>query len=153
LDGKQFFLQDGALYSVAAVYDPALDPRPDVTLRIDLLDRTYFIEHFRAEDDPIQILKILRTKYGFPLEKPSQVQFSPGPWVSDQTVRVTVKAAISCTNVTLTQFYRRTFTLFIADEPWESDEVILPKGYGKAQIWAHLQGLHHIPDVSQFQVV
>jgi hypothetical protein len=119
LDGKQFFLQDGALYSVAATYDPALDPRPDVTLRIDLSDRTYFIEHFRVEDDPIQVLKTLRTKYGFPLEKSSQVQFSPGPWVSDQTVCVTVKAAITWASVTLTQFYRRTFTLYIADEPWE----------------------------------
>jgi hypothetical protein len=45
------------------------------------------------------------------------------------------------------------FTLYIADEPWESGEVILPKAYGKAEIWAHLQTLHPIPDVSQFQVV
>jgi hypothetical protein len=51
------------------------------------------------------------------------------------------------------KFYRRTFTLFIADDPWESGEIILPKEYGKAQIWAHLQTLHSIPDVSQFQVV
>jgi hypothetical protein len=81
LDGKQFFLQDGALYSVAATYDPALDPRPDVTLRVDLSDRTYFIEHFRVENDPIEILKALRTKYGFPFSNPSQVTFTQGPWV------------------------------------------------------------------------
>jgi hypothetical protein len=153
LDGKQFFLQDGALYSVAATYDPALDPRPEVTLRIDLRDWSYFIPKFRVEDDPVQVLKTLKSKYGFPLDKPSQVQFSSGPWISGQTVCVTVSAAISCAKVTLPQFYRRTFSLFIADEPWESGEVILPREYGKEQIWAHLQTLHPISDVTQFQVV
>jgi hypothetical protein len=139
LDGKTFFLQDGALYSVAATYDSALDPRPDVTLRIDLRDRTYFIEHFRVENDPVAILKTLKSKYGFPLEKPTQVSFSPGPWVSDQTVIVTVKVSIECTNVKLPQFIRRTFTLFIADDPWESGEVVWPRAWGKAEIWAELQ--------------
>jgi hypothetical protein len=43
--------------------------------------------------------------------------------------------------------------LFIAEDPWESGEVILPSSYDKAQIWAHLQSLHPVPDVSQFQVV
>jgi hypothetical protein len=86
LDGKKFFLQDGAFYSVAATYDPSLDPRISVTLCIDLSDRTYLIEHFRLEDDPVQVLKVLRTKYGFPIEKASQVSFSPGPWIADQTV-------------------------------------------------------------------
>jgi hypothetical protein len=153
LDGKTFFLQDGALYSVAATYDSALDPRPDVTLRLDLKDRTYLIEHFRVEEDPTLVLKTLRTKYGFPLEKPSQASFSPGPWVSDQTVIVTVKPSIPCANVKLTEFIRRTFTLFIADDPWESGEVVWPKAWGRAEIWAALQKLHPIPDVSQFQVV
>jgi hypothetical protein len=55
--------------------------------------------------------------------------------------------------VTLPRFSRRTFTLYIADDPWESGEVILPQAYGKAEIWAHLQTLHPISDVSQFQVV
>jgi hypothetical protein len=52
-DGKEFFLQDGATYTVVATYDSSLDTRPEVTLRIDLSDRTYFIPKFRLEDDPV----------------------------------------------------------------------------------------------------
>jgi hypothetical protein len=48
---------------------------------------------------------------------------------------------------------RREFTLYIADEPWESGEILLPKAMGKDQIWEHLQTPHSIPDLSQFQVI
>jgi hypothetical protein len=153
-DGKNFFLQDGALYSVAATYDSSLDTRLNVTLRIDLSDRTYFIPNFRLEDDPAKVLKTLKTKYGLPLERTRQVRFSPDkPWSSDQTICVTVKIPISCSKVTLPPYSRRQFTLFIADDPWESGEVVFSSSYGKARIWAHLQTLHPIPDVSQFQAV
>jgi hypothetical protein len=120
-DGKPFFLQHEALYSVAATYDPSLDTRLNVTLRIDLSDRTYFIPNYRLEEDPVLTIKNLKTKYGFPLEKMTQVRFSPDkPWVSDQTVCITVTVPISCSKITLPPYSRRKFALFMADDPWGS---------------------------------
>jgi hypothetical protein len=153
LDGKQFFLQDGALYSVVSTYDPAADPRPEVTLRIDLRDWSYLIPKFRVEDDPQLVIKALKTKYGFPFDKSSRLSFSSGPWRSGETVCITTGSAVSCAKVTLPQYLRRTFSLHIADEPWESGEVVLPREFEAHQIWAHLQTLHSISDLTQFQVV
>jgi hypothetical protein len=150
-DGKEFFLQDGASYTVAATYDADADTRPAVKLRIDLPDRTYFIPDFRLENDPAEVVKILKSTYGFPLERMNQVQFSP---ISPENeVKVTIKSAISCSAVKLEPFTRRTFRLFIADDRCESDEIILPSALKKSEIWTHLQTLHAIPDVTQFQVV
>jgi hypothetical protein len=153
-DDKPFFLQDGAKYSVITQYDPDLDPRLEIKLRIDLSDRSYVIDKTRIENDPAKVLKELSDKYGFPSVRATQVRFAPEtPWVSGQTICVTFRTAISCANVRLEQLSRREFTLHIADEPWESGEVLLPSSFRKDQIWAHLQTLHSIPDVSQFQVV
>jgi hypothetical protein len=53
----------------------------------------------------------------------------------------------------LEPYTRRTFTLHIADEPWKSGEILLPTALGRDQIWEHLQTLHTIPDISQFQII
>jgi hypothetical protein len=44
--------------------------------------------------------------------------------------------------------------LHIADEPFETDEVILPSSLEKDKIWEHLQAMYStmIPDVSQFRI-
>jgi hypothetical protein len=142
-DGAKFFLQDGSQYLVAIQYDPNLDPRPLVTLRVDLSDRTYLIPDFRLEDDPAKVLKLLSSKHGFPSTKTTQVRFTPDrPWTTGQTVCITFKVAISCVKVTLEEYSRREFTLHIADDPWESGEVLLPTAFGKDQIWEHLQRMH-----------
>jgi hypothetical protein len=97
---------------------------------------------------------MLSEDYGFQAVKTTQVRFAPEtPWTNGQKVCVTFKTAISCTAVKLVPYTRHEFTLHIADEPWESGEVLLPTSFGKDQIWAHLQSLHPIPDVSQFQVI
>jgi hypothetical protein len=153
-DDKPFFMEDEGKYNIVLEYVEADNPRPEVQLRIDLTHRTFLIEKVRIDDDPISILKMITEKYGFPAVKPNQVRFAPYiPWPTGQTARITFKTDISCSAVKLEPFMRREFTLYIADEPWESGQVLLPKAYGKAQIWEHLQSLHPIPDLSQFQVV
>jgi hypothetical protein len=153
-DDKPFYLGDGAKYSVVTEYVPDDDPRPEVTLRVDLLDGSFVIENIRIDDDPAKVLKMLAEKYGFPATKTTQVKFSPEtPWVSGQTVCVAFKTATSCSAVKLEPFTRPEFVLYIADDPWESGEILLPTSFGKVKIWEHLQTLHSIPDVTQFQVV
>jgi hypothetical protein len=135
-------------------YDPDEDPRPEVQLRIDLSDRSFLIDKIRFEEDPAKIMKMLSEKYGFPKTKTTQVRFSPEtPWANGQTVIIAFKTATSCSAVKLEPFSRREFVLHIADEPWRSGEVLLPTAFGKKQIWEHLQTMHPIPDVSQFQVI
>lgn len=50
-------------------------------------------------------------------------------------------------------YARREFTLYIADDPWESGEILLPSTRTRLRIWDHFQSLHPIPDITQFQVV
>jgi hypothetical protein len=97
---------------------------------------------------------MLSDKYGFPAIKTNQVRFTPEtPWTTGQTVCVKVKTAISCSAVKLDPFTRRAFTIHIADDPWETGEILLPLALGKAQIWEFLQTQRPIPDISQFQII
>jgi hypothetical protein len=130
-DDKPFHLEDGAKYSVITEYMPEDDPRPEVNLRIDLLDMSFLIGNVRIDGDPAKVMKMLSEKYGFPA----------------------TKTTTTCSAVTLEPFTRRGFTLYIPDDPWESREILLPTAFGNVQIWEHLQTLHPIPDVTQFQVV
>jgi hypothetical protein len=153
VDGQPFFLQDRAKYSVITQYNPNLDPRLEIKLHIDLSDRSYCIDKIRIENDPAKLLKELSDKYGFPTIRTTQVRFAPQtPWVTGQEIRVTFRTAISCEKVSLDRWSRREFTLHTSDIPWESGEILMPTTWRKDQIWAHLQTLHPISDVSQFQV-
>jgi hypothetical protein len=154
LDDQPFFLQDRAKYSVITQYNPDLDPRLEIKLRIDLADRSYLIEKIRIENDPAKLLKELSSKYGFPAIRTTQVRFAPEtPWATGQEIRITFRTPISCEKVNLEKFTRREFTLYNADDPWESGELLMPSSWRKDQIWAGLQRMHSIPDVSQFQVM
>jgi hypothetical protein len=98
-------------------------------------------------------MAMLASDYGFVKTSATQVRFSPAaPWISGQTVTIAFKIATSCINVKLEPYTRRKFILHIADDPWESDEILLQTSLGKAKIWEHLQSLHPIPDVSQFLI-
>jgi hypothetical protein len=152
-DNQPFFMKDGDEYTVLAQYDPAADPRPKVQLRIDLTDRTFFIPKVRIDNDPAKIMTMLSSDYGFAKTSTTQVRFLPStPWATGQTVTIVFKTASSCINVKLEPYTRRKFILHIADDPWESDEIVLQTALGKAKIWEHLQTLHPIPDVSQFRI-
>jgi hypothetical protein len=154
-DDQPFSMKDGDEYLVLTTYDPALDPRPEVRLRIDLTDRTFYIPRVRIDDDPEKIMTMLSENYGFVKTKASQVRFAtPTPWTSGQEVVIAYKAPTSCINVKLEPVTRRKFILHIADDPLDTDEVVLPIALGKDQIWEHLQAMYAtlIPDVSQFNI-
>jgi hypothetical protein len=68
-DDRPFYLEDGAKYLVVTQYDPNLDPRPEVKLRIDLSDRTYFIDKLRLGNDPGKLPKKLSTGHGCNLDR------------------------------------------------------------------------------------
>jgi hypothetical protein len=117
-------------------------------------NRRFLVDKIRVDNDPAILLKTLSEKYGFPATKTTQVRFEPGtPWTNGQEVRMTFKTATTCGGVKLEPYTRIEFTLHIADDPWESGEVILPTPFGKTQIWEYLQMLHSIPDISQFQII
>jgi hypothetical protein len=41
----------------------------------------------------------------------------------------------------------------MADVPWQADDIVLPAALGRDGIWAHLQTIFPLPDLSQFQVI
>jgi hypothetical protein len=60
LDKKPFWVEDKGEYSVATQYDPDLDPRPVVQIRVDLLDRTFIVENYLVTaNDPAAVLGFL----------------------------------------------------------------------------------------------
>jgi hypothetical protein len=101
-------------------------------LRIDLIDRSFLIDNVRIEDDPKLVLKMLSDKYGFPVTKTKQVRFTPDTsWTTGQTVCFKFKMATSCSAVRLEPFTRRTFTIHIADDPWNTGQILLSSAFGK----------------------
>jgi hypothetical protein len=64
-DGKPFCVEDKGDYSVVTQYDPGLDARPIVTIRVDLANRTFIIEDYGAVEDLMAIWNDLCTKYGY----------------------------------------------------------------------------------------
>jgi hypothetical protein len=71
-------------------------------------------------------MTMLSSDYGFVKTSASQVRFLPAtPWTSGQTVIIAFKTAGSCLNVKLEPYTRRKFILHFADDPWESDEIVL----------------------------
>jgi hypothetical protein len=54
-DNKPFWVEDKGDYSVVTQYDRSLDLRPEITVRVDLVDRTVMIENHRAAEDPVAI--------------------------------------------------------------------------------------------------
>jgi hypothetical protein len=58
-----------------------------------------------------------------------------------------------CSAVKFDPFTRRTFTIHIAEDIWETGEILLPSAFGKTQIWEYLQTQRPIPDISQFQII
>jgi hypothetical protein len=155
-DNQPFYIKDGDEYVVLTTYDPSADPRPEVKLRIDLTDRTFYIPKVRIDDDPAKIMTILSDNYGFVKTTPAQVRFAtPTPWTTGQEVVIVFKSPTSCINVKLEPHTKRKFILHIADDPLETGEVVLPTALGKDQIWEHLQAMYStlIPDVSQFKEI
>jgi hypothetical protein len=51
-DDKPFYLEDGGKYSVLTESVPEDDPRPEVCLRVDLLDRSFMIDKVRIDHHP-----------------------------------------------------------------------------------------------------
>lgn len=115
-DKQPFFMKHNDEYIVLTEYDPDKDPRPEVTLRIDLSDRTYLIEKVRIDSDPAKVMQMLANNYGFAKTNPTQVRFAPAtPWTSGQIVTITFKTSTACAAVTLQQHTRRTFKLYVAE--------------------------------------
>jgi hypothetical protein len=57
---------------VTTQYDKSLDPRPDISVRIDLADKSSIVDNYRAAEDPGDLLEDLGSKYGFPFPNPNQ---------------------------------------------------------------------------------
>jgi hypothetical protein len=55
VDKKPFWIEEKGEYTVITQYNPDRDPRPECTVRVDLADRTFVIERYRAVDDPVAI--------------------------------------------------------------------------------------------------
>jgi hypothetical protein len=69
-DGKPFWVEEKGDYMVATQYDPSLETRPEISLRVDLADRSFVVEKYRAPEDPGVLLDDLSTKFGFrPLDR------------------------------------------------------------------------------------
>jgi hypothetical protein len=67
--GKPFFIEDKADYTVAMQYDPDLDPRPLVTIRIDASDRSHRLDNIRVDEGPAALIDSLGSKLGFQFPK------------------------------------------------------------------------------------
>jgi hypothetical protein len=117
---------------VITQYNPDLDLRLEIKLPIDLADRSYLVDKIRIENDPAKLLKALSDKYGFPTIRTTQVRFAPEtPWTTGQEIRITFRTPITCEEVDFDRFTRREFTLHIADDPWESGELLMPSSWKK----------------------
>jgi hypothetical protein len=91
-DGQPFFMEDIADYIVAMQYDPDLDPRPLISVRIDASDRSYLLDDTRVDEEPAALTETLSSKLGSQFPKINNCQSSPDPpWVSGQQVTITSK--------------------------------------------------------------
>jgi hypothetical protein len=119
---------------------------------VDLADRTFIIENYRvAVEDPAAIWADICGKYGFQELKMNQVRVD-GNQRSGQVLFVP-KVPVTGLNVKIPHYLRRSFEVYIADEPWKSGEVVLRADLGKEAICSHLKSLIPLPDHSQFQIV
>jgi hypothetical protein len=76
-DGKPFFTEDKARCIVATQYDPDLDPRPLVSIRIDASDRSYLLDDIGVDEESAMFIDTLSAKFGFQFAKLNRCQFSP----------------------------------------------------------------------------
>jgi hypothetical protein len=151
-DQQPFWVEDKGNYAVVTQYDPDLDTRPIVEIRVHLLDRSFIVENYRVEnDDPLAIWTDVRNKYGFAEVTTTQMTISGHP--STGRIEFKIEVAVSCLNVTLPHFVSRSFEILIADEPWKSGEVISPATHNRDQVWEQLQQLTPLPHISQFQFI
>jgi hypothetical protein len=70
-DGKPFWVEEKSDYTAVTQYDPSLDPRPEISVRFNLADRSFIIDNYRAAEDSAVLLDDLSTTYGFPSLTPS----------------------------------------------------------------------------------
>jgi hypothetical protein len=75
-DKALFWADEKADFTVVTQYEPSLDPRPEISVRIYLTDRSFVVENYRAPEEPATLLEDLSSKYGFPL---SQKKFCDSP--------------------------------------------------------------------------
>jgi hypothetical protein len=96
-DKTPFWIEDKGEYTVVTQYDPSLDPRAECTVRIDLIDRKFIIDKYRAVEDYAALWKDLCGKYGFQSIDASQLRGSGNP--RDGLISFNPKLAVSCLNV------------------------------------------------------
>jgi hypothetical protein len=116
-DDKLFWVEEKAEYTVVTQYDPSLDLRPEISVRTDLADISFIVDNYRTSGDPGVMLEDLSTEYGFSLLKLNQCHWM-GEIRRGQQARITPKACMLCA-VKLSPFLRRSFEIYLVDEPWK----------------------------------
>jgi hypothetical protein len=95
----------------------------------------------------------LGTKLGFQLPKPGKCQFAPPyPWANDQEVTITPRVPLVAGSSMYPSHIRRQFQEHLSDDPWETEEILLPSDLTKEKIWEHIKTLRALPDLSHFVV-
>jgi hypothetical protein len=131
-DSEEFRVEDQANYSIAVVYHPDLDTRRLTTLRIDALDRSFILPDVRIEEDPIRIVEMLSEKYGFQIPKAQACHFED----SGRQIKISTRIPMAFGSVNLPHYTRRSFQIYLADDPWWSGDVLSLASDSKEQIWA-----------------
>jgi hypothetical protein len=129
-DQQPFWIEDKGDCTIATQYDPELDPRPIVMLRVDALDRTFLIEKYRVgANDPAAIWADISAKHGFPAANLNQVMVTGHP--DDGQILFKLKVPISYLKINLPHFVRRTFNVIIGVDSWKSEEIISPATHNR----------------------
>jgi hypothetical protein len=73
--------------------------------------------------------------------------------VKDSQILFAPKIPVTCANVKIPHYFRRSFEIHIADGPWKSGEILSRAEHDRNAVWAQLQELAPLPGISQFQFI
>jgi hypothetical protein len=108
---------------------------------------------FDTSKDLNQLSEDLRQELGFDLPRPTQCSITPSPWSDKQEIRITTQETELYDTATKEAFRRRSFSIELEGEIWQSGEILSPWAASRDQVWAQLRFSKGLPDLSHFKIV
>jgi hypothetical protein len=106
----------------------------------------------RFESDDLNTLfRQFSDQFGFDMPRPTQCTITPALWTDGQEIKITTQKSMSFGKPKNPQYYRRNFSIFLEEEPWNSGEVLTLASMDQNEVWDQLRRMHDLPDLSHFK--
>jgi hypothetical protein len=99
-------------------------------------------------DDPVLIWADICEKYGFVQAGANQLAISGNP--RDGEVRFRFKLTTGLSKVNIPSLTARVFKIYVADDEWNTGEVLSLATWDRARVWAQLSEINPLPHFTQF---